>query len=99
MNTLVTQSDDLSTLLKASIQLQEVKTTIAKVDAQLAMLHNALSESLDLFEKRFDSDPSQFAPGEFEWYTHAAITMGQLYGRPHIAEKVAEAKFNSIMGM
>lgn len=93
-----TSADDLSNLLCKSIEYEHSKKQADALAAENAILHNQLIEALDLFERRFESDPSQFIPGEYEWYTHAAITISHLCGRAHIAEKVAEARFNSIMG-
>jgi hypothetical protein len=90
--------ETLTRQLEGSIKLQSAVRESNNLAAENAFLCNQIMEALRLFENRFLSDPSQFAPGEFEWYKDAAIEMKSRYGRPEITAKVSDYLFSSITG-
>jgi len=95
---LATSADDLSNLLVQSIEFENAKKTADKLAAENAFLYNQIIDALNLFEGRFLSDPSQFAPGEFDWYKSTALEMKSRFGRPEITRHVSDYIFQSIMG-
>ncbi len=91
--------DLLTNVLEKSIKYEKALKDADQLAAENAYFYNQTIAALDIFEKRFLSDPNQFAPGEFEWYADNAIYMKNVYGRPNIIDKVTEVIFNSTMGI
>jgi hypothetical protein len=90
--------NQLTKQLEKSIQLQSAVRESNNLAAENAFFFNAITQVLDNIEKRFLNDPSSLGIGEDDLYKDIAIEMKSRYGRNHIVDVMADAKFNSIMG-
>jgi hypothetical protein len=96
---LVSSDADVSNVLKSSIILEDEKRKHEKTATQLIIVGSQLGSALETFERKFESDPSQFMYEEMDWYINSALVMANYFDRKnHIAGKVQSAKMDLILG-